>query len=284
MSTSVKQYVQALVGLTDAEVAEIKDKTGVENEEDLRYLEEQDIDLFLPSGPVLKKRKVMRVCQYLDMGGKITESTTMKKISDALEKHRNPPVPQVAAAVVMDLTDNVEPEPWRGNLMFDCFTKNPFDSSGPLVLMKNHNILHMCHLVKGDPFLFFCTKTYDHLQGFKGSGWQKLKKDLKTAATDCGYTICCNHSQNGSFRLSCTCGTFSRAKRLDKLPEGTRGKNKKSRPYRPVDKSSLCSFYFNITVTPKGFAVVNGNCNTMHNGHIKIEKPQNLIAPSQKIR
>lgn len=194
----------------------------------------------------------------------------------------------------MDLTDNAEP--WRGNLMFDCFTENPFDPSGPLVLMKNHNILQMCHLVKGEVFLFFCTKTYNHLQGFKGSGWEKLRKDLKTAATDCGYTIVCNNSQNGMFRLSCTCGTLFRGKGLDKLPEGTRDrqinnrkdgvrKNKKSRPYRPVNKSSLCSFYFHITVTPKGFAVVNGNCNTMHKGHIKIEKPQNLITPSsQKIR
>ena len=101
MSTSsTKQFVfvQKLVGLTDDETTAIKDKTGAEKEDDLRYLEEDDVDLFLPNGPVIKKRKMMRVCEYLDIGGKITKGTTMKKISEALDNHRKPPVPQVAAA------------------------------------------------------------------------------------------------------------------------------------------------------------------------------------------
>ena len=42
---------------------------GVQLEENLRYLKEDNIDLFLLNRPILKKRKIPRVCEYIDIGG-----------------------------------------------------------------------------------------------------------------------------------------------------------------------------------------------------------------------
>ena len=60
---------------------------GAELEQDLRHLKENYVNLFLPNRPVLKKRKILCACEYIDISRKITRTTTIKKISEYLERY-----------------------------------------------------------------------------------------------------------------------------------------------------------------------------------------------------
>ena len=72
--------------MTNDKINEIKSKTGTQLKENLRYLKKDNIDLFLPNRLVLKKRKIIYVCEYINIGRKITRTTIMKKISQHLER------------------------------------------------------------------------------------------------------------------------------------------------------------------------------------------------------
>lgn len=74
--------IPKLVGLTDVQVAAMKNDYGIENIEDLAALEKEDFNEVLGTdkSTFLLRKKITLAAKYLRMGGSITSSTIMGDI------------------------------------------------------------------------------------------------------------------------------------------------------------------------------------------------------------
>ena len=75
-TTDIGQRVKNIVGLTNAEVGELTNQ-GIMNEDDLRYIEFEDLPEAIP---IVKRRKLSTIKNYLSRGSELTAITTMQVV------------------------------------------------------------------------------------------------------------------------------------------------------------------------------------------------------------
>eukprot|EP00557_Chaetoceros_sp_GSL56_P014026 CAMPEP_0176478512 /NCGR_PEP_ID=MMETSP0200_2-20121128/1227_1 /TAXON_ID=947934 /ORGANISM="Chaetoceros sp., Strain GSL56" /LENGTH=1865 /DNA_ID=CAMNT_0017874457 /DNA_START=317 /DNA_END=5915 /DNA_ORIENTATION=+ len=78
--------VQALVGLSDDEITTLRDTYSIQNVEDLALLDKEDIDSILgaDTATFMKRRKLTAVSKFIQMGGLITPTTSMKDVTSGI--------------------------------------------------------------------------------------------------------------------------------------------------------------------------------------------------------
>ena len=83
LTTSINQRVKRLVNLDDAEIA-LLEVMGATNEDDLRYFVFQDFPVEIP---LLKRRKLAVLSEYLAKGLMLSSALTMTEIQEGLHNH-----------------------------------------------------------------------------------------------------------------------------------------------------------------------------------------------------
>jgi hypothetical protein len=78
--------VQALVSLSDEEITTLRDTYSIQNVEDLALLDKEDIDTILgaDTATFMKRRKLTAVSKFIQMGGLITPTTSMKNVTSGI--------------------------------------------------------------------------------------------------------------------------------------------------------------------------------------------------------
>jgi len=78
--------VKALVDLSDDEIATLRDTYSITYVEDLALLDKEDIDSILGADTVtfMKRRRLTAVSKFIQMGGSITATTTMRDVTSGI--------------------------------------------------------------------------------------------------------------------------------------------------------------------------------------------------------
>lgn len=180
------------------------------------------------------------------------------------------------------------------------------------VLCKNHDIFShvdtkFCNQSRPlDPIIRFDPNKYSIDQGFKGSGFAKLIKDIEACATFHGFDVVfngggkyryvrCNHHRqyrNNKQSLLQRQQTKYRSVSHCNDRKNSRGRSglkmsRNSSTQRPLDKDHCCPFYFNIVFDDFSFHLVNGCGVNQHKFHPKIEDqksrfPAQLLDDAEK--
>ena len=134
-----------------------------------------------------------------------------------------------------ELTSRDSIIPWRAALPFECrkIEKCAFSSSGPVlpVIHPTHNFV--CQNILSPPELsgfswkyakvHFDPDKYPVLDGFRGTGWNDLRRDIGLASRKAGFELFCNGSQYGgalkdaSRTLVCSHYSAYRGKKRDEV-------------------------------------------------------------------
>ena len=105
-TSDIGQRVKNIVGLTVNEVAELTGQ-GIQNEDDLRYIEFEDLPEAIP---IVKRRKLSTIKKYLSRGSQLTATLTMQEVQESLN-----PMVQVPPGAQPGAHPAV-PDPTRGAL------------------------------------------------------------------------------------------------------------------------------------------------------------------------
>lgn len=187
------------------------------------------------------------------------------------------------------------------------FTENPVNHYIDGEVHKADLFRHADTMYKELPFpcTYFFKHQYDSSDGFKGKGWEKLKKDLCLAAIENGFKIEVNSSDGkkdrSPYRLfKCFSGVVYRGNVEDESlkthrsfsdtndkKRNTRGKAglnmaRRAEFSRAASSECACPFQLKIGFDETGFFVYNGVGNNNHCGHLKSDKPSHIL-PSRLI-
>lgn len=199
--------------------------------------------------------------------------------------------------IIIDKANKGMNRDWEGELQFNVFSHlNKELSIKNCIQFASHKNLPN----KKKPNYYFCSQTYPSHEGFIGTAFEKLSKDIHEASLHNGYGItrnglkrkikgnrmgarfkckrCQSYRGNSYHRQTLQYKKISynsnqSNKRMSYDPNNPSVKLKLTRrrdTTLPTDKNLTCPFSFTISYDEIGFYVVNGMGNNIHSHHPKI--------------